>query len=127
MITGIEHVAIATFNREGLAAWYIRTLNFRTVLQTDSTTYLCAGKGVVLELVNAEKQTPLPQLRDAGLRHIALSVDTFDETCAHLEAAGVRFVDQPIVIPGMRLRFFRDPEGNFLHLIERDVPLDTGH
>lgn len=123
MITGIEHIAIASFAPHQLADWYVRHLNFVMILDTGKTLYLKAPDGTVLEFVYADTRPPTPLIRDAGLRHIALSVDDFDAVYGELRAVGVKFANEPIVMPGMRLYFFQDPEGNFLHLVERNIPL----
>ncbi|HEX4022665.1 MAG TPA: VOC family protein [Acidobacteriaceae bacterium] len=123
MISGIEHIAIASFDPHRLAEWYVRHLNFIVVLDTGKTVYLRAGNHVVLEFVYADTQPAAPSIRDAGLRHIAFSVMDIDAAREELQANGVKFPDDPIVAPGMRLQFFQDPEGNFLHLVEREIPL----
>ncbi len=123
MITGIEHTAIASFNPHKLADWYARHLNLTSILDTGKTIYLRADNGVILEFVHADTQPAGPLIRDAGLRHIAFSVTDFDKTREQLRTSGVRFTPEPIVAAGMRLHFFQDPEGNFLHLVEREIPL----
>lgn len=123
MITGIEHIAIASFAPHQLADWYVQHLNFVMILDTGKTLYLKASDGTVLEFVYADTRPPMPLIRDAGLRHIAFSVDDFDAAYEELRAAGAKFANEPIVTPDMRLYFFPDPEGNFLHLVERNTPL----
>ncbi len=123
MISGIEHTAIASFDPHRLANWYVRHLSFTVLVDTGKTVYLRAKNGVVLEFVHADTRPAAPLIRDAGLRHIALSVTDFDLAREKLQSNGIQFADEPIVAPGMRLQFFQDPEGNFLHLIEREAPL----
>lgn len=123
MVKGIEHVAIATRDPKTLAAWYIERLNFSFVAQIGPTTYIRDPRGAVLEFVPAETQPKPPEIRDAGLRHIAFEVDDFDDTIRSLSNAGINFSGEPFVFEGSRLQFFRDPEGNFLHLVKRERPL----
>ncbi len=123
MITNLEHVAIASFNPHRLANCYIQHLNFTLQLDTGKTVYIRSPNGVILEFVFADTQPPAPLIRDAGLRHIAFTVDDFELTYEELKAAGALFAEEPVHLPGMRLFFFQDPKGNFLHLVERDVPL----
>jgi glyoxylase I family protein len=118
-IKGVEHIAIATTDPHRLAQWYIQQLNFSPLLDTGNTVYIRAGNSVVLEFVRAETTPPKPQIRDAGIRHIAFSVDDLETARAHLKAAGIDFEPEPIILPGIRLHFFRDPESNYLHLVER--------
>jgi glyoxylase I family protein len=122
MITGLEHTAIASFDPHRLSKWYIQHLAFTLKLDTGKTVYIQSPNGVLLEFVFADAQPPEPRIRDAGLRHIAISVDQLESTFNVLQSAGVKFADQALILPGMRLHFFQDPDGNFLHLIEREVP-----
>ncbi len=123
MIKGVEHIAIASFEPRKLAEWYAMQLNFMIILDTGTTLYLQAANGIILEFVHAETHADAPRVRDAGLRHIAFSVDDLDAARSELQGRGVQFADAPIELPGLRLHFFQDPEGNFLHLVERDIPL----
>lgn len=122
-IKGIEHIAIATMNPAKLAAWYVEHLNFRPLMDTGATVYIQAPNSVVLEFVKAETMESGPLIRDSGIRHIAFSVDDFEGARTSLRDAGVQFEPEPITLPGLRLHFFRDPEGNFLHLVHREEPL----
>jgi glyoxylase I family protein len=122
-IKGVEHVAIATTNPQNLAGWYIRCLNFEPLLDTGTTVYIKTPNSFVLEFVKAESIPPKPLIRDAGLRHIAFAVDNLESAHAQLTSLGVQFEDSPVLLPGMRLFFFRDPEGNYMHLVERETPL----
>ena len=123
VIRGVEHIAIATGNPKRLAQWYVDALSFEPLLDTGTTIYLKSANSVVLEFVLADNAPPKPAIRDAGLRHIAFSVDNLETAHARLKAAGVRFESEPVLLPGMRLFFFRDPEGNYLHLVQRDEKL----
>jgi len=123
MFKGIEHFAIASFDPHQLATWYIERLECRPILDTGKTVYVRSTNGVVLEFVFAERQLPMPLMRDMGLRHIAFLVDDLDGACRELEQRGISFVDATQAMSGLRLRFFRDPEGNFLHIVQREVAL----
>lgn len=122
-IKGIEHVAIATPNPQQLAEWYIRRLNFALLLDTGATLYIKSPNSVVLEFVQADHVPQQPKIRDAGLRHIAFAVDNLESAHNELTANGVEFEGSPISLPGMHLFFFRDLEGNCLHLVQRTTPL----
>jgi catechol 2,3-dioxygenase-like lactoylglutathione lyase family enzyme len=123
LIKGVEHVAIATPNPQKLAAWYIQLLNFVPLLDTGATVYIKSPNSVVLEFVKADNIPANPQIRDAGLRHMAFAVDHLESAHEQLRSAGVQFEAASILLPGMRLFFFRDPEGNYLHLVERETSL----
>lgn len=123
LIQGVEHVAIATPNPQRLAQWYVQHLNFAELLDTGATVYIKSRNSIVLEFVKADGVPPKPGIRDAGLRHIAFAVDDLEAAHTQLQASGVEFESAPVVLPGMRLFFFRDPEGNYLHLVQRERPL----
>lgn len=123
LIKGVEHVAIATTNPQSLAHWYVENLNFVELLDTGATVYIKSPNSVLLEFVKADQVPARPQVRDAGVRHIAFAVDDLEAAHAQLKSTGVDFEAAPIALPGMRLFFFRDPEGNHLHLVQRDTPL----
>jgi glyoxylase I family protein len=57
------------------------------------------------------------------MRHIAISVDDFDSAYGHLRESGVTLEGEPYSNAGNRLAFFRDADGNLLHLIHRSKPL----
>lgn len=122
MITGLEHTAIACSDPKLLSSWYLEHLGFSPLLDTGKTIYIQSANGVVLEFVFADTHPPAPLIRDAGLRHLAFTVDDLNRTRDELRTAGVEFVEERL-LPGMRLLFFRDPEGNFLHLVQREIPL----
>src|SRR6478672_4306553 len=123
LILGVEHVAIATTNPQRLASWYVQHLNFAELLDTGTTVYIKSRNSIVLEFVKAEGVPPKPGIRDAGLRHIAFAVDNLEAAHTQLKVSGVEFESAPVDIPGMRLFFFRDLEGNYLHLVQRERPL----
>jgi glyoxylase I family protein len=123
LIKGVEHVAIATPNPQQLAEWYIQLLNFTLLLDTGATVYIKSPNSVILEFVKADHIPQQPKIRDAGLRHIAFAVDNLESAHDELTSNGVEFEGSPIALPGMRLFFFRDPEGNYLHLVQREMPM----
>lgn len=123
MIRGIEHVAIASRNPRDLAQWYVDQLKFTFCAEIGPTVYIRDPRGAVVEFIPAETTPQKPKIRDLGLRHIAIEVDDIESTIRELSGLKVEFVGEPISLEGMRLQFFRDPEGNFLHLVQRERPL----
>jgi glyoxylase I family protein len=123
LIKGVEHVAIAATDPQNLADWYIQHLNFVFLQDTGTTVYVKSPNSVILEFVKADSVPARPQIRHAGLRHIAFAVDNLEAAHAQLKSAGVAFEAAPVLLAGMRLFFFRDPEGNYLHLVERETSL----
>ena len=66
---------------------------------------------------------PHPHLYHAGAARIALFTRNIDEEYQRLKAAGVTMVSEPVLMrfasgAGSRFFCFKDPDGNFLELIE---------
>jgi glyoxylase I family protein len=140
MIRSVEHVAIAAKNTEALARWYCDTLGFRVVVPGRSQAAGMGGQGgqgtwfvgppeggAVVEIIpagDAPRTDHAPD--DAGMRHIAFTVDDFDAVYNALVAKQVPFTGDVIGAPGeRRIAFFTDPEGNLLQLVYRPQPLGT--
>jgi catechol 2,3-dioxygenase-like lactoylglutathione lyase family enzyme len=126
MVTGIEHIAIATPDPLKLARWYVDTLGFTINWQPPHTTtvFVKAPDGSMLELI--ESPAPLagvPAMREPGRRHLAIMVSDFDAEYRRLIDAGIQFLGEPEREPGKALAFFTDCDGNILHLLYREKPL----
>jgi glyoxylase I family protein len=119
MFTGIEHFAIASPRPKALADWYISTLGFRQVHEYGGNYFVRAGNGVMIEIIPAEGDRPPVEMRTPGMRHIAISVSDFDAAYAELKAKNVNMVAEPFTNQGNRLAFFKDLDGNLVHLIQR--------
>jgi catechol 2,3-dioxygenase-like lactoylglutathione lyase family enzyme len=128
MVQRIEHIAIAATEPAQLAQWYCTLLGF-TMLRADddSRTYFIAlAGGGVLEILPANEAVRVEHSADdAGIRHIALTVDDFEATYRMLQSQGVHFVGPHYLAPDGKTRFdfFADPEGNLLQLVYREQPL----
>jgi glyoxylase I family protein len=127
MFSGFEHTAIAARDSEGLARWYIRMFNLQVVHDNGKTppTYLLkALDGSVIEILpaSAGQKTDYAQTQP-GLRHLALTVTDFDAALNYLREQGIDQFFDSRQSEESRLIFFRDPEGNILHLMWRAKPL----
>ena len=123
MILGIEHAAIAARDPETLASFYVDTLGFVINYRGKSAIFVKAPNGSMIEIIRAEGEAPAATPKTPGLRHLALTVDDFEAQCERLLAAGVVFLDPPLDKGGNKVVFFHDPEGNLLHLLQRETPL----
>lgn len=123
MIRGVEHVAIASTNPHKLAEWYACHLGFHVASEAPDAVFIKAPDGSMLEVIAAEAELRPPQLKDSGLRHLAITVDDVGEEYKRLKAEGIVFESEPIQGRTASVVFFRDPEGNYLHLIHRVNPL----
>ncbi len=128
MINGIEHVGLCAEDPIALVEWYVTILGFRIVhsLAEHNTYFIRAHDGGMLEIYPAKRSTDSFDNVHRGLRHLAISASDLDADIGRLRSGGVILPDEAIVVTSdMRLVFFRDPEGNLLHLVERtkEIPL----
>jgi len=126
MVTGIEHVAIASPDPHRLAGWYVEHLNFLINYQSTNskTVFIKAADGSMIEIIESAPDTaPATTMNAAGLRHVALTVADFASVYARLKEEGVHFLTEAQTNKGNSLAFFTDPDGNILHLLHRETPL----
>ena len=125
MFTGIEHFAIASPNPKRLAEWYVGTLEFEISYEYAGNYFVEAQNGALIEIVPAEGERSQSGMRSPGMRHIAIAVEDFEGAQSTLASQGVKFEGEPYQVQGNRLVFFKDPDGNLLHLIWRQQPLPS--
>ena len=122
-----DHVAITVRDMERSVGFYRDLLGFDVLGQlllnegTFKIVYLRSG-GACVELFefrdhDAETAVGVPDTV-GGFKHVALQTDDVDAVAARLRAAGTVFTVEPTDAPGgVRLAFFRDPDGNLLELV----------
>ena len=125
MFTGIEHFAIASPNPKRLAEWYVSTLDFEISYEYAGNYFVEAADGSLIEIIPAEGERPESAMRTPGMRHIAIAVHDFDGTRSELASRGAKLEGEPYENQGNRLQFFKDADGNLLHLIQREKPLPS--
>jgi glyoxylase I family protein len=123
MIQGIEHTAIASPDPQKLAAWYVDNLDFKINYNSGRTVFVKAPNGYMIEIITSEGIRAAQTMKDPGIRHLAITVTDFDSVYQRLRSAGVRFEGEPAETKGNKVVFFTDPDGNYLHLLERETPL----
>ncbi len=125
MIIGIEHLAIASPDPARLAQWYVDHLDFVINWKSSRSTthFIKAPNGVMIEIIESHNQPTSAQMRDAGLRHIAIAVSDFAAAHASLQQKGVKFLTEPETSGGNSVVFFSDADGNIVHLLHREKPL----
>ena len=120
----VEHIGLSARDTTALKDWYVRVLGARVVFdngQTPPAFQLALPGGPLVEIYPATSslaETGTNSL--AGWRHLALQVASIEAARDALNARGVNFTEQ--VKPaggGGSVLFFKDAEGNLLHLVER--------
>lgn len=119
----VEHFGIGADDPEAIAAWYVDTLGFREFFRTDAVPpiiFLQDGGGTKIEIFPRKAGEGKPAFEDRTAVHLAIWVEDYEKAVAELEARGVEFMGEAReVFAGGKARFFRDPEGNRLHIIYR--------
>jgi glyoxylase I family protein len=123
----LHHTAMSCSDPIAVERWYTRHFGFHRarvyVPGPDQVVMLEAG-GVYLELFHSTEARPSPKVLGAGpdysgFRHLAFKVDDLDATLAALGADAPTTlgpVDMSGLIPGMRVAWVSDPEGNIVEL-----------
>ena len=123
MFKGIEHFAIASPNPQRLAEYFLDSLQLEITFAYSGNYFVQARDGSLIEIIPSEGERPESAIRTPGMRHIAIAVDDFDGAYKHLVSQGVKFEGEPFTNDGNRLVFFKDPDGNLIHLIHRAKPI----
>ncbi|MFH0938562.1 MAG: VOC family protein [Planctomycetota bacterium] len=131
---GIEHVAISARSPEGLADWYVKTLEFEIYTTFDNgsnnpkTYMLRLGEHPpFLEIFAADRSRPGHEKlnTEPGLVHLAILVSDFDRAVQRLLKAGARPDGETRSGPLFsKIQFYRDPEGNLFHILWRPKALE---
>src|SRR5215471_16637517 len=97
MVKGIEHTAIASPDPARLAQWYVDHLDFVINYKSGKSTthFVRAPNGMMIEIIESHNQPTPAQMRDAGIRHIAILVSDFAAAHARLKDKGVHFLTEP--------------------------------
>jgi glyoxylase I family protein len=101
----------------------VQNLDFHINYTYAGNYFARAKNGTLLEFIPSEGDRAPQQMKDPGIRHLAITVDDFDAAMEELRKRGVEFLSQPTAFQGNRLVFFSDGDGNVVHLIHRQQPL----
>jgi catechol 2,3-dioxygenase-like lactoylglutathione lyase family enzyme len=137
----LDHVGLSVADLDALIAWYADALG---LIELSRFAYEIGDRRVVgallasrdgwrLELqqcddsVPGQPANPLQSLLRQGLGHFCVQVPELDTVFDRLVQCGARISVPPMrsPLPGMRIAYVADPEGNLIELLEqRDVPHD---
>ena len=128
MNLSVEHIGLPARNPRVLADWYAAAFGAEFITPNgDEPPFFLRppGSAVMFEIYSATGHNAVTEDNGlAGWRHLALRVDSIESARKELESRGVKFVE-PVkpAAGGGRIQFFKDCEGNLLHLVER--PADS--
>lgn len=128
MISGIEHIGIVSQDTAALKDWYMSVFGGKVVYDNGKGTYFLAfPDNSMIEFVSAKEAKKEDVEKEAGIRHIAFAVTSaeFDKTVAVLKADSrvTEVHDVSENDKGLKTYWFKDIEGNFMHLIYRPAKL----
>jgi catechol 2,3-dioxygenase-like lactoylglutathione lyase family enzyme len=119
----VEHLALPSKDPARLMEWYVKVLDGSVVFNNhqEPPTALVRVGGIMIEFYAGEKSVPeTANNKLCGWRHLALRVPSIAAAKTELARRGVTFTEEPRpAAGGGQVLFFRDPEGNLLHLVER--------
>ncbi|MFT4689988.1 MAG: catechol 2,3-dioxygenase-like lactoylglutathione lyase family enzyme [Limisphaerales bacterium] len=119
----VEHLGLPASDPRALHEWYVRVLDAELVWSDDSVPvyFVRLPGGTVLEIGPCGRTVEdVSDNTVAGLRHIALQVESLEAAREELASRGVSFPEDPKPAGGGgSVQFFADAEGNLLHLVER--------
>ena len=125
----LDHIAITVQDMDRAVDFYRDVLGFEVLGQlmlNDDTlklVFLQAGSAR-LELFayteEGRRNDASDRNEDLGFKHLAFHVNDVDAVATRLHEHGVDFTVEPTdAAGGVRLAFFRDPDGNLLEIIDR--------
>ena len=139
--TMFSHIGITCKDPIKLEKFYTKYFGFKRtrvyVPGPDQVVMIKSGE-IYFELFKSTEDSPIPQFKEAGpmfpgLRHICFLVDDLDAKLKELgEEAEITLgpLDMSEFVPGMKVCWLADPEGNILELnqgyIDEADPPQTG-
>ncbi|HUU54637.1 MAG TPA: VOC family protein [Armatimonadota bacterium] len=123
MIQGVAHIAVVTTDLGRAVTFYTEVLGFEETLRLETThsgtIVFVSANGTQLELFGGGKPKEQGEGEGkVGYPHVALLVDDVDAEYERLRSLGVEFDMPPAEAEaGIRLAFFRDPDGNAIEII----------
>jgi len=123
----LHHVGLSCDDPVAIERWYTKHFGFkrgRVYAPGPDQVVMIQANGVYLELFFSKEKPPVPKAGEAGpdysgFRHFAFLVDDLDAKLAEMgDEAPITLgpLDMSQFIPGMRVAWIADPEGNVVEL-----------
>lgn len=135
--TDYQHVTVSVSDIDQALAFYRDLLGFPVLGRLYYRNkvglvieFLDIGNGAILEIFSFSAPTKpsewIPDDLQLGPRHIAFKVRNTDATTRRLKAAGVEFTLDPLdATGGVRIAFFKAPDGELLEIIQGKLEYHT--
>lgn len=123
----LEHVGICAKDTTALKDWYIKVFGFKIVYDNKKsvpTYFLLMEDKSMIEIYPMEEEDPSKTNKHQGIRHLAFGTDTIEADYQNLIDHEVEIITPLAEVgPGVKTAFFKDPEGNIIHFIQRERSL----
>jgi catechol 2,3-dioxygenase-like lactoylglutathione lyase family enzyme len=146
-VKAVDHFAVTVSDTERALEFYVGKLGLKQVeqhqLEGDGCDEVCGHKGTraqstrliaegtpdilidLLELFEPQLEPLLPPFDAVGSCHFALTVDDLPGAVKELESKGVEFTSAPVAFEitsgTVTVCFCKDPDGNYVELMEEYV------
>lgn len=126
-MVAVQHMAFGCKNIKVSEKFFSKHFGFKRVRTFNKGT---PGEFIMLRCSNAclelfqagEKEKALSGgEQPVGFKHLAFEVESIERTVAGLKADGIKtddIIDCSSIVPGMRVCFFNDPDGNRLEVMQ---------
>ena len=121
----LEHVGIAAKDSSALKDWFVKVFDWKVVYddKNERPTYLLILEDKrLIEIYPSENDIAFLDTTYQGIRHISLGTDSIEEDFDNLLKNNVEIISG-IKGEANKFAFFKDPEGNIYHFIQRQKSL----
>jgi lactoylglutathione lyase len=134
-INGLAHICVYTRDMTKSLVFYTDALGFEVVHRTRLDSgfgFAMVRRGsCIIELLEPEDVNKVKPRTGGVIDHVALEVKDINTVFAKLKAKGVSFstpiIDDPNLMGGVRIAFFRGPSGESFELFEYLRPVPAIH
>ncbi len=125
-INGLAHICVYTKDMSKSLVFYTDTLGFELVHKTRLDSgfgFAMVRRGsCIIELLEPEDVNKMKPRQSGPIDHVALEVKDINAVYAKFKAKGVSFftpiIDDPNLMGGVRIAFFKGPSGESFELFE---------
>ena len=118
----LDHIGICASNTKILKDWYVKLFEMDIVYDNkkEMPTYFLQYDGGMIEIYAAESSVEPVSNKHQGIRHLSFLTEDLVAAHSRLVEANVEIIE-PLKehANGSKTVFFRDPEGNIIHYIQR--------
>jgi creatinine amidohydrolase len=127
VMKSVQHIAFNCRDMQAQEQFYTKHFGFRRARvfnpDTPNEFIILRLGSTCIELFSApaEAKDKMAKEQPIGFQHLAFEVPDLERALAALHADGIEtdeIIDCSSIIPGMRVCFFRDPDGNRVELME---------